>query len=284
MEANRIVLIGLLSFSLSGSLIAKTVVSLQKAFDKKYITAKATCTGGLELNYSVSNLLKDSLFITVPAGWRFNSAAGKNDFQDILLTKQEVLVLKPKEIKTFNIKGYCCEITKSGPRAGIAYTTGTMADSSLVYLARYLNTHPIDPNTQQYAVWAVSDHKETANIAGKHDSSAALLRNFVSTLKGEPLPWYTLIKKAYISAYGDIQDYPVRFKADIPYTVAETCYSYCYIVNEKGDKVSEVFGKWLQPETNEYKASFNVTALKKGDYKLVLENKKESLFEKSFRI
>jgi hypothetical protein len=50
----------------------KTKVSLQKAFGKKYITAKAVCKGGLELDYSVTNILKDSLLVFIPSGWRFN--------------------------------------------------------------------------------------------------------------------------------------------------------------------------------------------------------------------
>jgi hypothetical protein len=263
---------------------SKTKVSLQQAFDKKYITAKAICKGGLELNYSVSNLLKDSLSISIPAGWRFNSNAGKNDYQDILMTHEELLVLKPKETKKFDIKGYCCEATKSGPVAGAPYTLGKMADSSLVLLARYLNTHPLDQNTEQYSVWAISDHKETANITATNDSIASLLRTFVARIKGEPLPWYTLLKRAYISSSGAVNDHPVRFKAIINYSVAETSYTYCYIVDEKGNKVSEIFGNWLHPDNNEYKANFNVAGLQKGEYKLILENKKEPLFEKSFKI
>ena len=262
----------------------KTKVSLQKAFDKKYITAKAICKGGLELDYSVSNLLKDSLLIFIPAGWRFNSNAGKNDYQDILMTHEQILVLRPKETKKFDIKGYCCEATKSGPQKGVPYTLGKMADSSLVLLARYLNTHKTDENTEQYSVWAISDGKETANITSSNDSIAALLRTFVATVKGEPLPWYTLLKRARVSSSGEVSDNPVRFKADINYSVPETCYSYCYIVDANGQKVSEIFGKWLLPENTAYNANFNVAGLKKGEYKLVLEGKNTSLFEKSFKI
>lgn len=262
----------------------KTKVSLQKAFDKKYITAKAVCKGGLELDYSVSNLLKDSLLIFIPAGWRFNSNAGKNDFQDILVTREEILVLSPKQTKKFDIKGYCCEATKSGPQKGVPYTLGKMADSSLVLLARYLNTHKVDSNTEQYSVWAISDGKETANITSNNDSIAALLRTFVATVKGEPLPWYTLLKRARISTSGEVSDHPVRFKANINYQLAETCYSYCYIIDDKGQKVSEIFGKWLLPQNTDYNANFNVAGLKKGEYKLVLEGKNTLLFEKTFKI
>lgn len=262
----------------------RTLISLQKAFDKKYIITKAICKGGLELDYSVSNLIKDSLLIIIPAGWRFNSDAGKNDYQDILLVREEMLVLRPRETKKFNIKGYCCEATKSGPQKGAPYTLGKMADSSLVNLARYLNCHKVDSNTEQYSVWAISDGKETANITSNNDSIAALLRTFVAGIKGEPLPWYTLLKRARITNSGDVQDQPVRFKADINYSVTDICYSYCYIIDAKGQKVSEIFGKWLLPEKNEYNTNFNVAGLAKGEYKLVLEAKNTPVFEKAFKI
>jgi hypothetical protein len=268
----------------TGFLQAKTKVSLKQAFDKKIIKAKAVCKGGLELNYSVTNLLKDSLLIVIPAGWRFNSDAGKKDYQDILVAHEEVLALRAMETKNFEVKGYCCEATKGGPVAGAPYTPGKLADSSLVQLARYLNANKADKNAEQYSVWAISDHKETANITSANDSLAALLRAFVAGIKGEPLPWYTLLKRARVTAMGDVQDQPVRFKADITYAVSKTCYSFCYIVDDKGNKVSGIFGTWLQPENTDYKASFNVAGLKKGEYRLILENKDSTLFEREFKI
>ncbi|MES2566430.1 MAG: hypothetical protein V4565_06165 [Bacteroidota bacterium] len=284
MEKKILRLTGIFSVCLILNLNSKTKVSIQTAFEKKYITAKAICKGGLELDYSVSNLLKDSLIIFIPAGWRFNSDAGKNDYQDILVVHEELLVLKPKQIKIFDIKGYCCEAAKGGPQKGALYTLGKMADSSLVCLARYLNSHKVDSNTEQYSVWAISDGKETANITSSNDSIASLLRTFVARVKGEPLPWYTLLKRANISRTGEVQDHPVRFQADITYTLPETCYSYCYIVDSNGQKVSEIFGKWIFPENTEYNSNFNVAGLKKGDYKLILEGKNSSLFEKAFKI
>lgn len=263
---------------------AKTKVSLKQAFEKKLISAKSICAGGLELNYSITNLIKDSLVITIPAGWRFNSDAGKNDYQDILITHDEILVLRSKEVKTFDIKGFCCEATKGGPQKDAKYTLGKMADNGLVALAQYLKEHPVDKNTQQYSVWAISDNKPTANITSNNDSIAALVRSFVAIVKGEPQPWYTLLKKSEVSQTGAIYDFPIRFKANITYAVAKTCYSYCYIIDEKGNTVSEIFGKWLQPENYDYKADFNVRGFKKGDYTLVLKNDKAALFEKSFSI
>jgi hypothetical protein len=284
MESKSFKLMFFFSLAITLSVMSKTTISLQKALEKKIITAKAICKGGLALDYSVTNLLKDSLKIFIPAGWRFNSDAGKNDYQDILLVHEEFLVLKPKQTKTFDIDGYCCEATKGGPQKGAPYTLGKLADSSLVDLARYLNCHSIDANTEQYSVWAISDGEETANITCSNDSMAALLRTFVAGIKGEPLPWYTLLKRARVTSYGEVQNNPVRFKADITYGVTETCYSYCYIVDSTGQKVSEIFGKWLSPDNNEYSTNFNVAGFKKGEYKLVLESRNLPLFERAFKI
>lgn len=263
---------------------SKTKITLQKSFEQKLIKAKAICTGGLELNYIITNLLKDSLVLVLPPGWRFNSNDPKNDYQDILVTKQHILVLKAKETKTFHIKGFCCEYTKSGPVNGIAYTNGKLADSTLVNLARYLAAQKIDENAQQHSVWAISDKQETANITSQQDSLAQALRNYVATLKGEPLPWYTLFKKSGVSRNGTIVNQPICFKTDITYNVTKDCYSYCFIVDEKGNVVSEIFGKWLYANSNDYKASFDTRNLKPGSYKLVLKNSLEPLFEREFKI
>ena len=139
--ANQLLVIVALEFCSHDSFARHIKNSMQQALDKKQVTAKAVCKGGLELNYTLTNTLKDSLSVVLPPGWRFNSNAGKSDYQDILVTKQELFVLKPKETKTFFIKGYCCELSKSGPIEGVPYTVGKLADSSLVSLARYLNVN-----------------------------------------------------------------------------------------------------------------------------------------------
>jgi hypothetical protein len=265
-------------------MVSKTKISLGQALNRKIISAKSVCAGGLEINYHITNLIKDSLVIIVPAGWRFNSDAGNNDYQDILTTHPEVFVLGSKQTKTFDVKGFCCEYTKGGPIKGAKYTLGKLADSNLVSLARFLSIHSIDLNTQQYSVWAISDNKETANITCSNDSVAQVLRTFVAHVKGEPQPWYTLLKKSNISQLGSVNDLPIRFKAKIEYAVNKACYASCYIIDEKGNQVSEIFSQWFYPENTTYQANFNVVGLQKGNYKLVLQNKTDSLFEKSFKI
>ena len=263
---------------------AMTKVSLQKALDKKMVKISATCKGGLELNLNCQNLLKDSLSIIIPEGWRFNSDAGKTDYQDILLTQHYIINLKGNQIQSLIVNGYCCEATKLSPQKGINYTVGKLADSNLVQLARYLQIQKVDNNTQQYSVWAISDGKETSNITASNDSIAALIRNVVAKIKGEPLPWYTLLKKANFSDGMMVNDKPIRFKADIVANTTNKCYTYCYVTDEKGTIVSAIQGNWLYPDKPDYKAIFNVFHLKKGTYNLVLESNNTALFQKEFKI
>lgn len=259
-------------------------LNLQKAMDKKYIVAQTICKGGLELKYTIHNLLKDTVFMTIPAGWRFNSDDPTKDYQDILIVHDVALTLKPKETKFISLKGHCCEASKSGPLTGVPYNAGHMADNNLVKLAHYLNEHDFDSNTEQYSIWAISDQRETAHIANINDSATHLLRVFVAGLKGEPLPWYTLLKKAIISGNGTVNDYPILFKAEVKYTISKPCYAYCYIVNSSGQNASTIIGQWLQPDTSTYHAHFKMKGLKKGNYTLILEHENSVLVKKTFTI
>lgn len=272
---------------MAGSLQAlqgKVLVSVQRALDKKIITAKATCAGGLSVNYNISNLSKDSVCLMLPAGWRFNSDAGKSDYQDILVAHDQLLVLKPKENKTFKINGYCCEATKHGPFEGIRYTVGKIADTSLVKVAVFLNAHPADKNVEQYAVWAISDNKPAAQITGQYDSIAMVVREFVAAMKHEPLPWYTLLKQMHIGSDGVVQEYPVKLRARLDYDVPAAEYSYFYILDESGRKVGQIKEQWLTPGGKAYLVSLDVKSFAPGSYKLVLETKDAKLVEKQFEI
>ncbi|MGZ3885713.1 MAG: hypothetical protein ACXVDL_15820, partial [Bacteroidia bacterium] len=220
---------------------AGTMVEIDKALEKKMVKAEVTCNGGLSVSYKLNNQTKEALDIIVPAGWRMNSV--KEEYQDILVTREQVLALKPREQKTVMIKGYCCEATHSGPVKGAKYEPGKLAEPHLVLLAKYLNAQHSDENTEQYAVWAISDKRPMANITGANDSLTTLLRNFVAVLKDEPIPWYTLQKRVRINNYGAINEHPVNLKATVNYAVDKTCYAYLYVLDELGNKVGAITGQ-----------------------------------------
>lgn len=264
---------------------AKMLVSVQKALDKKLISARALGGGGFSIRYTVSNLAKDSVSLILPAGWRFSSDAGKSDYQDILMARDQLLVLRPKECKTFEVEGYFCEADLAVPAKGTPYTNGKMADNNLLELALFLNAHPADHHTGQYAVWAVSDNRPTAQITGSQDSVASLIRAFVAGIKHEPLPWFTLLKKVVVGSDGLLQEYPLKLKATLSYAIAATGYSSFYVLDANGTKVGQVTGQWLVPGSkNEYMVNLDLRGFKKGRYQLVLETAGSRLVEKEFMI
>jgi hypothetical protein len=261
---------------------AKLLISLQKALNDHVITADVTCKGGLCVDYKIKNHTDDSLTVMVPAGWRMNSV--HEQFQDILVTRDMILAMGKQEKKSFEIKGYCCEATHSGPIKGETYEPGKIASPALLKIAEYLNTNPIDENTQQYAVWAVSDNKPTNNITTSNDSIATLLRHFVAGVKGEPIPWYTLMKKVYVSPLGTISEYPIRLKANVNYSVGKTCYAWFFVTDSLGRKVGQIDGQWLQPGSHEYAVNINLKEFKKGKYKMKLAGEGEEFISRDFEI
>lgn len=261
---------------------AKTTISIDKAIEKKLIKTEVVCKGGLKVDYKIKNETNDSLKIIMPAGWRMNSV--KEEYQDILVTQEQILALSKNQQKTFEIKGYCCEADHSGPSQGLKYESGKMADKNLVLIASYLNASKFDENTQQYTVWAVSNNKPTANIVGSNDSLTQDLRHFVSSVKGEPIPWFTLYKRVKINSYGEINEYPMQLKANVNYTVDKTCYAYFYVIDSLGKKVATITGQWLQPGNHDYVVNVNVKGLQKGKYKIVLADETNRFIDKEFEI
>lgn len=264
------------------ALHAKLVVNIDQAIEKKMIRTEVTCKGGLCVDYKIKNQTNDSLKLIVPAGWRMNSV--KEEYQDILVTQEQILALSKGQQRTFEIKGFCCEATNSGPVKGLRYDQGKMADKNLVLVATYLNAVKLDENTQQYAVWAVSNNKPTANIVGSNDSLTQELRHFVAKVKGEPVPWFTLQKRVKINSYGDIQEYPMQLKAVVNYAVDKTCYAYFYVLDSLGNKVASITGQWLHPGNHDYNVNVNVRGFKKGKYKIVLAAENNEFINREFEI
>ena len=261
---------------------AKTTISIDKAIEKRMIRTEVLCKGGLVVDYKIKNQTDDSLKIIVPAGWRMNSV--KEEYQDILVTQEQILALGRHQQKSFEIKGYCCEADHAGPSQGLKYESGKIAAPDLVLVATYLNAAKPDENTQQYAVWAVSNNKPTANIVGKNDSLTQDLRHFVAKIKGEPIPWYTLQKRVRINSYGDINEYPLQLKAKVNYNVDKTVYAYFYVTDSLGKKVVSITGQWLNPGNHDYDVNLSVRGLQKGKYKIVLAAENNRFIEKEFEI
>ncbi len=261
-------------------------MNLQKALNLKLVKASAKSLGGYQgycMKMELKNLSNDSLIVVIEAGRKLNSLDDKN--QDILITHEEIIAMKKLEEKAFNVKGYCCQANNHSPFAGANYDVNKLADSNLVTLAKFLNANKFETNAEQQSIWAISDNKPVANIAAVNDTLLLPLKQLVANLKGEKLPWYSLITKTILYAGGDMKTYPLYLRGKLNYSNDKEGYVSLYVFDEKGMPVCEIKSQWLVPCVNkEYELNIPVKGLAKGKYTIELKTPEKQLAKQEFEI
>lgn len=264
----------------------KQTMSLQKAIDLKFIATKVFSLGkyqGFCIKMGLKNMTKDSLTILIEAGRRLNSLDDKN--QDILLVQEQFVALKNAEEKYVDVKGYCCQAANRCPPKDAKYDVNKLADSNLVRVARYLNACKYDAGIEQSAIWAVSDNKSVANIASANDTTFLPLRQIVANLKGEVLPWYTIISNNHLYASGAIEVFPLLLKGKMKYSNQKEDYGTLCVTNEKGVLVGMVKSQWLKALDNqEYDLRLPIKGFEKGKYVVELKTAERQLAKKEFEL
>ena len=261
-------------------------ICLQDALDLKLIKAKAYSLGeyqGSCMTIKIKNLTKDSLIILIEAGRKLNSL--DDNYQDILIVKEELLGLRLSEEKSIKIKGYCCQASNRGPFSGLEYGLNKLADTNLVKLANYLNVNSFNQTTEQTAVWAISDNRVTASITEINDSIALPLRQMVASIKREPIPWYKLLTKNFQYSTGQISNYPISLRGKLEYSNEKLNYATLIIVNNKGIWTGQIKSFWLDPSIkNELDLNVSLKGFAKGKYSIQLITNEKQLASKNFEI
>ncbi|MCA6437235.1 MAG: hypothetical protein IM600_02875 [Bacteroidetes bacterium] len=276
----------LINLILVVNLNAKTILSLKKALELKFVSAKATNNGGYQgdcMLLTLTNFTKDSLEVQLEPGFVFNS---KNDSkQDIIVTREEFFVLGSQSSISKKIKGYCCQAGKSAPSSGEAYTFNFNPAKELTQLALFLNKNKFLAQAEQQAIWAISDNKNTANITGNNDSIQMQLRHYVAKLKGEPIPWYVLETKTIHYSSGNMETLALNLKGDLTFSMPNEAYAMLHVLNSKGEEVCKIIHQYLKASPNlTLPVKFSVSGLKKGKYKVELKTKNNAVCEREFEI
>ena len=261
-------------------------INLQQALNFKLVKATAVGLGGYQgfcVNVNLKNLSNDSLIVILEAGRRLNSIDEKT--QDILITRQEIIALKKAENKSVKVKGYCCQASNYAPFIGAQYDINKLADSNLVILARYLNQNNFESQAEQYAVWALSDKKPTAQITSVNDSLITPLKKLVCALKGEILPWYSIISGTYVYRNGVMVTTPLYLRGNLEYAIDADSYTTMHILNANGIEVGKIDSKWLLAGKNQnYVLNIPIKNLNKGKYTIELKTAQKQLAIKEFEI
>lgn len=264
-----------------------TSIDLQEAIDNKMVKIKITSLGtyqGESALMEIQNISKTDLNIEIEPGRKLN--ADDDKYQNLLVVKQEQLIVKAGKHSIKKVVGFCCESNDAGPNTKVKYTTKELADKNLVLLARYIDANYKQLQTQsiQQAVWAVSNNHATAAITTNNEKEMSL-KNMVCAIKNEPIPWYIIKQKIYQTANGRIHLVNDSLIGKMAYSNSEWTYSKLNIYDTKNNAVLISIGNWLQPGNNNvYNVALPIQHLAKGKYKLTLENDKQIFTQKDIMI
>jgi hypothetical protein len=283
----RIIIILFLSCAVFSFVTMNTGVTLQQAIDQNLVRVKIKSLGGYQgetASMEIQNLTKNDLDIKVEPGRRLKS--DKDEYQDLLVVREQEILVKANSKATKTITGYCCESSDSGPGANLVYKANTMADTSLVRLAKYINTNfkQLGNTSIQQAIWAISDKHGSAAITTASEKEMSL-KNLVCNLKGEPIPWYVIKQQIYQTPNGQIHLVNDSLYGKMAYSNGEWTYSKLNIYDTKNNAVLISIGNWLKPGSNAvYDVAIPIKNLGKGKYKLTLENEKQVFTQKEILI
>ncbi|MFH0896070.1 MAG: hypothetical protein V2A54_16680 [Bacteroidota bacterium] len=141
------------------------------------------------LEFELKNTTSDTLFIRLEPGRRILSDDSTK--QDILIVKEALICLYPRETKKIKGYGFCCCAHRGGPGPDNKFSIGYMAPPSWVKMAEAINIGNYSPGAIQHTVWCMSDNIDISSISGTTPDETLKLRKIVAGLKGIEIPWYT---------------------------------------------------------------------------------------------
>lgn len=158
-------------------------------------TIKFTVTGvgghmGNCITIEAENTSPDTSFFRLEPGRRLVSVDTTE--QDIFIVKEELVVLLPKEKKTINGFGFCCEATMHSPKAKSKFKIGFMEKKPWILLAEFFSKNKFNQTPMQNAVWVMSNNHAISSVIGDNEIETEKIRSKLAELLNLPVPWYSI--------------------------------------------------------------------------------------------
>lgn len=135
---------------------------------------------------SLENLKNENLTIHVSNGLQLT--AKDSVYQDFIITREEIIVLKPHEKKDVSLYAMCTQASDRAPSATAVYTVSKKSDDRLKEITSLIQRYKSFETAGQNAIWAVTDNYSLENITGYDTTQAKRLIRLVSKLTGRPVP------------------------------------------------------------------------------------------------
>jgi len=197
------------------------------------ISVQMRSTGGYSgscVHLQLKNNRSDTAFVWIEAGRRLDNPVETD--QDILLVREEKIVLPPyAEVKRM-LLGFCCQASNGAPKLDTTFRIGSMAGGNLEWLAGFISHKKYDTHTIQQSVWVFSDNHQLASVVAGKDPQIKELRRAMAKKLNINLPWYDI-------QYKTVEDAPfsgqhTRVTGEIEFSSASAGFLSINIRNEAG--------------------------------------------------
>jgi hypothetical protein len=272
--------------AIAGELDRSECSPLNVLIEKGKLRASIQGVGGHEgecISISLFSTSDDTSFIWLEPGRILQSV--DTAVQDILITREELLVLAPGEHRELAIFGFCSQASYAPPDSSEQFLPGKMADSTVVMLARFLNERdnefPVD--AIQNAVWCLTDNYDIRDIYGEDLASIHDLINYVADLKGLDIDFSTDYDQA-----GNLEPYSqssVTISGDVEVYFPTDCLANISIVNSEGVEY-ESFEELKYYKSGIYNFTFRFTSSNwpPGKYYFIVESEGNVIYRKEFSL
>jgi hypothetical protein len=264
---------------------AKTYINIATLLNQNAIEARVLSHGGHTaecISVWLANKLSDSLFIRVEPGRRLISI--NIETQDILIVKEELICLGPKETKTLTLNGYCCQSSLKSPHKEEEFSIGIMEDKPLVELAEFINFGEYSKGAIQSAIWVISNNHKIASVCAGDNENDKKLRRRVAEITERLDPWYCIKYEEQDSVV--FSDKHTLITGDFSYYIKHYCTIDIVIRNNKSGLLT-ILANDIPYQMGHY--TYNLEQLiigwPKGKYELlVIEDNSNYILKKEIEL
>lgn len=135
----------------------------------------------------LTNNKSEPVHVKIPNGQLFSPT--DSSYQNLIVTDEIIIVLKPNEKLDFPVSAMCTEASDMGQNAETKYTLGKLASGNLLKATQFIEQNNLF-NTigAQHAVWSVTNEKPIESICDFNETNLRKLQEFVAKLLNKPLP------------------------------------------------------------------------------------------------
>lgn len=262
-------------------------ISLKDAVVKGFIKLNVTGLGGHSgecIEASFQNISSKKLSVRIDPGLVFKPE--DPGMQDILVVKEQVIVLDKKALKKNNLLGFCCISHNRSPKKGTNFTLAKNVDPKLEDIAKHLNKNKYSEDAMQNAVWSVSDKQDVSEIYDEMPETVKPLKEEVCRLTGQTNSWFNRQVNRTVNEEGYIESEPTKIDGNLIIEIDKPTAIYQTVYKENGE-VAWAPEKALDIKfTGKISMKFNITirGWAKGKYYVKITRHGKELLKHEFTV